>query len=67
MGEWKVHYRDKFDEDRTSRQVASREAALKQARTLQREHRAVIYRIEGPNGELLHQDDVARWASANRW
>jgi len=67
MSEWKVFYRDSLDHDRTSRGVASKEDALRHARTLQREQRAVIYRIEGPNGGLLRNEDIMRWVSDNRW
>ena len=50
-----------------SRGVTSKEDALRQARSLHREHRAVIYRIEGPNGGVLRNEDIMRWVSANRW
>ncbi len=67
MSEWKVFYRDHLDQDRMSRAVTSKEDALRKARSLHREQRAVIYRIEGPNGGVLRNEDVMRWVSANRW
>ena len=66
MSEWKVFYRDHLDQDRMGRSVTSREAALAQARSLHRQQRAVIYRIEGPN-VVLRNEDVMRWVFANKW
>ena len=66
MSEWKVFYRDYLDQDRIFRNVASKEAALVQARTLHRERRAEIYKIEGPAGDIVPKDDVMRWVSAHR-
>jgi hypothetical protein len=65
MSDWKVYYRDDLDQDRTSRSIATREDALVQARTLHRRQRAEIYRIEGPNGDLVHKEEIMRWVTAN--
>ncbi len=70
MGEvsnWKVLYRDDFDQDRSSRANPGKEAALRQARNLYRNHRAQIYRLEGPNGQIVPNGDVMSWVYANRW
>jgi hypothetical protein len=66
MSNWKVLYRDDYDQDRTSRCVATKEAALKHARSLYHEQRAEIYRIEGPNGWTLAKDEIMRWVSGNK-
>jgi hypothetical protein len=65
MSDWKVYYRDDLDNDRTSRSIASKEDALAQARTLHRRQRAEIYRIEGPDGDLVRKEEIMRWLSAN--
>ena len=66
MSDWKVHYRDDLDRDRASRSVASKEAALEQARILCLNQRAEIYRIEGPDGWSLTKEEIMRWLSANK-
>ena len=66
MLNWKVLYRDHFDQDR-SRGNPSREAALRQARDLHRNYRFEIYRLEGPNGQIVPKGDVMNWVYANRW
>jgi hypothetical protein len=63
---WKVLYRDDLDQDRTSRSSPSQEAAFEQARQLYLKKRAEIYRIEGPNGLILHKDEIMRRLSANK-
>ena len=66
MSSWKVHYRDVLDQDRASRSVASKEAALELARNLCLNKRAEIYRIEGPDGLSLPKEEIMRWLSANK-
>jgi hypothetical protein len=66
MSDWKVHYRDELDQDRASRGVASKEAALEQARILCLTKRAEIYRIEGPDGRSLPKEEIMRWLTANK-
>ena len=65
MSDWKVFYRDDLDQDRTSRNIASKEDALAQAGILHRRRRAEIYRIEGPDGNLVRKEEIMRWVSAN--
>ena len=67
MSDWKVFYRDNYDHDRISPGAPSKEAALTQARTLHRDRRAEIYRIEGPAGMIIPKEDVLRWVSEHRW
>jgi hypothetical protein len=67
VSEWKVVYPDDLDRDRTSRDIPSKEAALKQARDLYFRQRAEIYGIEGPDGRSLPKKEIMRWVSANRW
>ena len=67
MSEWKVFYRDSLDQDRTSRSVTSKEAALSRAKDLHRKQQAEIYRIEGPDGGILRKEEIMRWVSAHRW
>ncbi len=67
MSDWRVFYRDGYDHDRISPAVPSKEAALTQARSLYRERRAEIYRIEGPSGSIIQKEEVMRWVSANKW
>ena len=66
MSNWKVLYRDHFDQDRSSRANPSKEAALREARDLYRNHRAQIYRLEGPNGQIVPGGRVMSWVQANR-
>ena len=66
MSDWKVLYRDQLDQDRTSRSIPSKEAALKQASDLYYQQRAELYRIEGPNGQTLPKQVIMRWVSANK-
>jgi hypothetical protein len=66
MPGWKVLYRDDLDQDRTSRSSPSQEAALDRARQLYLKERAEIYRIEGPNGLILHKEEIMRRLSANK-
>ena len=67
MSEWKVFYRDDLDRDRTSRNIPSKEAALKQARDLYFHLRAELYRIDGPNGRTLPKEEIMRWVRSNKW
>jgi hypothetical protein len=67
VSEWKVLYRDLLDQDRTSRSIHSREAALKQARDLYFRKRAEIYCIEGPGGRSLPKKEIMHWVSTPRW
>jgi hypothetical protein len=67
MSEWKVFYRDSLDHDRISPSVPNKEAALAQARSLHRDKRAEIYKIEGPAGGVIAKDEVMRWVSAHKW
>jgi hypothetical protein len=63
---WTILYRDQLDQDRTSRSIPSKEAALKQASDLYYQQRAELYRIEGPNGRALPKEEIMRWMSANK-
>jgi hypothetical protein len=63
--DWKVLYRDQLDQDRTSRSVPSKEAALEQAGDLYYQQRAELYRIEGPNGRALPKEEIMRWMATN--
>ena len=67
MSGWKVLYRDQLDQDRTSRSIPSKEAALKKARELYYRQRAEIYRIEGPDGRSLPKQEIINSASDSRW
>ena len=67
MSEWKVLYRDQLDQDRTSRGIPSKEAALKKARELYYRERAEIYRIEGPDGRSLLKREIITSMSEGRW
>jgi hypothetical protein len=67
MSNWKVIYRDHFDQNRSSLANPSKEAALLEARNLYRSHRAQIYRLEGPDGETVPNGDVMSWVYANKW
>ena len=66
MSDWKVHYRDDLDRDRTSRSVPSEEAALRRARHLHLRESAEIYTIVGPDGRTLAKEDIMRWVASNR-
>ena len=67
ISDWKILYRDRLDQDRISRSIPSKEAALKQARNLYIEQRAELYGIEGPNGLALPKEEIMRWMSTNKW
>ncbi len=67
MSDWKVLYRDDLDQDRTSRSIPSKEAALRQARNLYIHQRAELYKIEGPSGRTLPKEEIMRWVSSNKW
>jgi hypothetical protein len=67
LSDWKILYRDRLDQDRVSRRIPSKEAALKQASDLYRRQRAELYRIEGPNGLALPKEEIMRWMSTNKW
>jgi hypothetical protein len=53
MANWKILYRDDLDRDRTSRSIASKEAAFQQERDLHLLERAEIYEIVGPDDQTL--------------
>ncbi len=63
--DWKILYRDQLDQDRVSRSIPSKEAALKQASVLYRQQRAELYSIEGPNGLALPKEEIMRWMATN--
>jgi hypothetical protein len=65
MSEWKVHYRDQLDQDRTSGSVQTKEAALKLAKDLH-DRRAQLYKIEDHDGQTLTSEEIKRWMSAHR-
>ena len=65
VSDWRILYRDQLDQDRTSRSIPSKEAALKQASDLYYRQRAELYRIEGPNGRALPKEEILRWMSTN--
>jgi hypothetical protein len=67
MSNWKVQYRDRFDLVRSSSGNASKEAALQHARDLYRNQRAEIYRLVGPDGQVMAKGDVMSWVYAHRW
>jgi hypothetical protein len=67
ISDWKILYRDQLDQDRSSRSIPSKEAALKQARDLYLQQRAELYRIEGPYGLVLPKEEIMRWMSTNKW
>lgn len=67
MSDWKVYYRDTLDQDRTSQTIASKEAALAQARNLHRRQHAEIYRIEGSDGGIIGKAEIMRWVSNSKW
>ncbi len=67
MSNWKIYYRDQFDQDRTSGGIPSQEAALKGAKDLYQSKRAELYRIEGPDGLDLPKEEIMRWVSANKY
>jgi hypothetical protein len=67
LSDWKILYRDRLDQDRVSRSIPSKEAALKQASDLYRQQRAELYRIEGPYGVALLKEEIMRWMSTNKW
>ena len=66
MSGWKVHYRDRYDQDRISENISTREAALKLASDL-RNQRSYLYRVEDPNGLTLPKEQISAWASDNKW
>lgn len=66
MSGWKVHYRDRYDQDRISSEISSREAALKLANDL-RYQRSYLYKVEDPNGLTLPQEQVSAWSSDHKW
>ena len=67
MSDWKVLYRDYYDQDRSSRANANKEEALRVARDLYRNRRAQIYCLEGPHGQIIPNKHVMSWVYANRW
>jgi len=66
MSGWKVHYRDRYDQDRISSNLLSREAALRLANGLHSQ-RAYLYKIVAPNGRALPKEQILAWASDNKW
>jgi hypothetical protein len=66
MANWKILYRDDLDRDRTSRSIASKEAAFQQARDLHLLERAEIYEIVGPDDRILPKEEIMRWVYANK-
>ncbi len=68
MSNWKVLYRDHFDQDRSSRaNHTSKEDALRMARDLYLKYGFQLYCLEGPNGQIVPKGDVMSWVYANRW
>ena len=65
LSNWKILYRDRLDQDRVSRSIPSKEAALKQASDLYYQQRAELYRIEGPNGRALPKEEIMHWISTH--
>ena len=66
MSGWKVYYRDRYDQDRISADISSREVALKLANDL-RNRRSYLYKVEDPNGLTLTKEQIAAWATDDRW
>jgi hypothetical protein len=66
MSGWKILYRDQLDQDRTSKSVPSKEAAVEKARDLYYHQRAEIYRIEGPDGRALLKQEIIGSASDSK-
>ncbi len=65
MSDWKVHYGDHLDQDRTFG-VPSKDAALKEVIDLYYQKRAELYRVEGPEGQVLAKEEIMRWVSSNK-
>jgi len=65
MSDWKILYRDQLDQDRTSRSIPTKEAALKRASDLYYQQRAELYRIEAPNGRALPKEEIMHWIFTN--
>lgn len=64
--DWKISYRDHLDQDRTSQNILSEEAALRKASDLYHHNRAEIYKIEGPDGRALPKEDIMVWMASHR-
>jgi hypothetical protein len=67
MSDWFVFCRSVIHGGDEARSPASpsREAVIIHARNLLRQHNDV-FRIEGPNGEVISRDDIDHWVAANR-
>ena len=66
LSDWRILYRDQLDQDKVSRSIPSKEAALRQAIDLYRKQRAELYRIDGPDGLALPKEEIMRWMSTNK-
>ena len=66
MAGWKVHYRDRYDQDRISANILTREAALRLANELHNQ-RAYLYKVVDPNGLSLPKEQIWAWSSDNKW
>ena len=66
LSDWRILYRDQLDQDKVSRSIPSKEAALRQASDLYRKQRAELYRIDGPDGLALPKEEIMRWMSTNK-
>ena len=66
MSDWKIHYRDHLDQDRTYQSIPSKEAALRKASHLYHQQRCELYGIEGPNGLALRKGEIMQWMSFNK-
>jgi hypothetical protein len=61
---WKVVARDANGEERYSREMPTKEAALLQA-CYDREHGASVLRVDGPDALTLSIEDIKAWRKAN--
>ena len=64
MSDWTVYFRTPDGKDAASRKFENERPALIQARDLQRQH-CEIDRIEGPNGEVKHREEILDWIKQN--
>ena len=66
MSDWVPVYRSITRGSDNTRASASpsKEAALVHARALMRQGHAVT-KIEGPNGQVIGQEEIRRWVAAN--
>jgi hypothetical protein len=64
MSDWTIFYRDLNRRDLESPKLASKERAFARARDLHRQH-FEIDRIQGPNNEVIHREEILEWIKQN--